>query len=557
MPLSPQVRAVLGVEAEQLPPNELIQAILRAPVDLLYNGGIGTYVKASDETHADVGDRANDPVRVDAAQLRCKVVVEGGNLGLTQRGRIEYALAGGRINTDAIDNSAGVDTSDHEVNIKILLAIPVAEGALTPRQRNEVLASMTDDVAALVLRDNYEQTQVLSVGGRLAARRLDDYARFIRGLEREGRLDRAIEFLPSDELLARRAAAGLGLVAPERAVLLAYAKLWLYDVVLASALPDDPWFTRVLAAYFPMAVRERFAGAMARHPLKREIIATVVVNETVNRVGATFVHRAAESTGTHPSDVVRAHLATREVFALQGLWREIEALDNVVPDEVQAKMLVEASRLATRGAYWFLRSPRLHADLAETIASLAPSVGVLGERIGGLLEGGARDDVEARAAALVASGVPEVLAHRVAVLDAMGGALDIAELAGALGQEVVDVAAVYFHLGHRLGLDYMAQRASALAGSGHWQGMARQALRDDVAGLQRTLAREVLLHGGGGTAAARIERWEAGSRVARDRAARVVDEVKSAAEADLAMLSVALRELRALAGATVVPARGG
>jgi glutamate dehydrogenase len=495
-------------------------------------------------------------VRIDGRDLKCKVVAEGGNLGLTQRGRIEYALAGGRINTDAIDNSAGVDTSDHEVNIKVLLAIPIAEGTLTLRQRNDLLASMTDDVAALVLRDNYEQTQVLSVGGHLAPRLTDDYARFIRYLEREGRLDRAIEFLPSEETIAERAAAGLGLVAPERAVVLAYAKLWLYDVVLASQLPDDPWVAQALVGYFPVPLRERYADTMTRHPLKREIIATVAINQTVNRVDATFVHRAAEATGAHPAEVVRAHLLTREVFGLPALWHDIEGLDNVVADEVQAQMLIDAGRLASRGAFWFLRSPRLAADMGTTIATFAPAAAALQERMASMLEGSALDDVAARTRALQAAKVPDALAQRVAALEAMGGALDIVEVAQALGRDVAEVAEIYFRLGHRLGLDWLRQRASALAATGHWQALARSALRDDVAGLQRALTRDVLLHGASGSAAARIAAWEAASRIARDRAARVVDEVKAAAEPDLAMLSVALRELRNLAGVGV-PAKAG
>ncbi len=548
IPVSPQARAVLGIEASELAPHELISAILRAPVDLLYNGGIGTYVKSAGESHADVGDRANDAVRVDASDLRCKVVVEGGNLGLTQRGRIEYAASGGRICTDAIDNSGGVDTSDHEVNIKILLAIPVAEGTLTLRQRNELLASMTDDVARLVLRDNYEQTQVLSLGRRLAGKALDDHARFIRFLEREGRLDRAIEFLPSDEALAERAAAGGGLLVPEAAVVLAYAKLWLYDVVLASGLPDDPWVARALVDYFPAPLRERFADVMQRHPLKREIIATVVVNRTVNRAGPTFVHRAAESTGAHPADVVRAHLLAREVLGLPSLWAEIEALDNAVADEVQARMLIDAARLATRASFWFLRSPRLHGDLGATIATFAPAVAAVAARVGALLQGAAREEVEARARELAAAAVPGDLARRAAALDALGGALDVVEVALAQDRDVDEVAGVYFLLGHRLGLDWLAQRTGALPAQGHWSALARNALRDDVAGLQRALTREVLARGGTGSAAARIEAWEAGSRVPRDRAARVLEEVRAAATPDLAMLSVALRELRHLAG---------
>jgi glutamate dehydrogenase len=395
---------------------------------------------------------------------------------------------------------------------------------------------------------------VLSVGGRIAPRTLDDYARFIRYLEREGRLDRTIEFLPSEEALARRAAAGAGLTAPERAVVLAYAKLWLYDVVLASALPDDPWVAHALVDYFPAPLRERFAEAMARHPLKREIIANAVINQTINRVGATFVHRAAEATGSHPADVVRAHLLTREVFALRSLWHDVEALDNQVDDEVQARMLIDAGRLAARGAIWFLRSPRLQADMGATIAAFAPAIDAVGTRVAHTLEGGAREDVDACAAELRAGRVPEDLARRVAALDAMEGALDIVEVAQAQQRDVADVAEVYFRLGHRLELDWLAHRIGALDAGGHWQGLARQALRDDVAGLQRALARDVLARTEGGTAAARIDAWEATHRSARDRAARVVEELKAAPAPDLAMLSVALRELRNLAAnAAVLP----
>ncbi|HXF45825.1 MAG TPA: NAD-glutamate dehydrogenase domain-containing protein, partial [Burkholderiaceae bacterium] len=305
IPISPQARRALGIEAEALTPNELIAAILRAPVDLLYNGGIGTYVKASTETHAEVGDRANDAVRVDGRELRCRVVAEGGNLGFTQRGRVEAALAGVRLYTDAIDNSAGVDTSDHEVNIKILLGLAIAEGELTEKQRNALLASMTDEVAALVLRDNYFQTQAISYTARIGVKLLDQQARFIRFLEKSGRLNRALEFLPSDEEIAERKARGIGLTRPELAVLLAYSKMWLFDELLASDVPEDPWIGTALARYFPAALRERFAAYIPRHPLRREIIATHVLNSMINRAGATFVHRLMETTGAAPPQIVR------------------------------------------------------------------------------------------------------------------------------------------------------------------------------------------------------------------------------------------------------------
>jgi glutamate dehydrogenase len=550
IPISPQARAALSIDAEQLTPAELMRAILRAPVDLLYNGGIGTYIKASSETHADVGDRANDALRVDGSELRCKVVAEGGNLGATQRGRIEFAAAGGRINTDAIDNSAGVDTSDHEVNIKILLGLPIADGALTQRQRNDVLASMTDEVAELVLRDNYEQTQILSLGGRIAPLLIEDHARFIRFLEREGVLNRALEYLPTDEDIAERAAQKRGLTAPERAVLLAYAKIWLASEIERSTLPDDPWVAQTLVEYFPAKLRTAYAGYMPRHPLRRDIIATAIVNQTVNRVGSAFVYRQRESAGATTDDVVRAHLITREAFALRPLWAAIEALDNRVADEVQAEMHNDVGRLMMSGTGWFLRSKRLHDGIAATLARVSPGIAAVAGRIWDLLSGPAGEAVRGRAAALVAQRVPEPLARRVATAPSLAGALDIVEIGAAHDLPVESVAAIYYDLGSRLALDWIAHRIDTLPSEGHWQTLARHALRDDVGDLQRTLARDVaMLPGDPADPAGRIAAWEMTNAAALERSARIVDEVRAAPSPDLAMLSVALRELRNLAGA--------
>ncbi|MDP1534139.1 MAG: NAD-glutamate dehydrogenase, partial [Rubrivivax sp.] len=332
IPVSAQARSALGIDAavESLTPAELMHAIQRSPADLFYNGGIGTYIKAGGESHADCGDRANDAIRVDGAALRCKVVAEGGNLGATQRGRIEFALRGGLVNTDAIDNSAGVDCTDHEVNIKILLDSVVRDGELTARQRDKLLAEMTDDVAALVLRDNTFQNQVLLVMRSHSASLLDEQARYMRHLVAAGRLNRKIEFLPDDDVLAERRQAGAGLTAPELAVLLAYHKMELYDQVLASDVPEDPYIATTLERYFPARLCERFPQAMQRHPLRREIIATHVVNSMVNRVGPTFVHRLHEETGAAPPDIVRAYLGTRQIFELVTLWQSNEALDHQV-----------------------------------------------------------------------------------------------------------------------------------------------------------------------------------------------------------------------------------
>ena len=547
IPLSPQAQAALGIDAAQLAPNELLHALLKAPADLIYNGGIGTYVKASTETHAEVGDRANDAIRVNGSELRTKVFAEGGNLGCTQRGRIEFALRGGRINTDAIDNSAGVDTSDHEVNLKILLGMPIADGVLTSKQRNDLLASMTDDVAALVLRDNYEQTQVLSIGGRVAPLLLENHARFIRFLEREGRLNRALEFLPTDEEIARRAAAGGGLTSPERSVLLAYAKIWLSDEVLGSTLPDDSWVARALIEYFPAKLRDSHASYMERHPLRREIISKVVVNQTVNRVGPSFVHHLREASSAKPADVVRAHLLTRETHRLPALWAGIEALDVIVPDEVQARMQISVGRLMVNASSWFLRSRRLRDDMATTVALFERGIAAIADRVSEMVHGAARDEIATRTSALVADGVPEALARRVGSIDALAGALDIVEIATALGEDVLAVASVYYALGGRLGLDAISSRIEALPAEGHWQTLAKNALRDDLADLQRILARDVAVLVPAGDPAARIAAWEQSNAAARARARSVVQDVTGSATPDLAMLSVALRELRNLA----------
>ncbi len=547
IPLTAEVKAVLGITVDALTPTELVNAILRAPVDLIYNGGIGTYVKAASETHAQVGDRANDALRVNGRELRCKVFAEGGNLGCTQLGRIEYSMAGGRIYTDAIDNSAGVDTSDHEVNIKILLGLPIAEGELTEKQRNALLAEMTDDVAGLVLRDNIFQTQVLSVTGRIAPSLLDAQTRFMHFLEKGGRLNRAIEYLPTDEDIAERRANGLGLAAPERAVLLAYSKIWLYDELLASSLPDDPWVATALVRYFPGALEKTYAGYMARHPLKREIIATHVINSMINRVGSTFVHRLAETTGARPHEIVRAYLLSREVFGLVPLWMAIEALDNKVDDAVQSTMLIDTSAQLERGTTWFLRSRRLADDMGATIAHFAPGVAELSERLPRLLDTAERARIDAAVARYVGQGVPKDLAVRVVTFDTLYASLDIAEVAANAKRSVDPVAAVYFDLGNKLGLAWLREKIAALPGDKHWQMLAKGAMQDDLSGLQRVLTGTVLAVAGDNAAPAKmVAAWQDANRRALERADHLLSELRAVPAPDAAMLSVALRDLRNL-----------
>jgi glutamate dehydrogenase len=541
VPISPQAQAALGITTAKLVPSELISAILKAPADLLYNGGIGTYVKAAGELNADVGDRANDTLRINGAELRCKVIGEGGNLGLTQLGRIEAALNGVRLYTDAIDNSAGVDTSDHEVNIKILLSLPMADGELTEKQRNAQLVGMTEDVAALVLRDNYFQGQSLSVSGRMGTRLLDPQQRFIRFLEKQGQLNRALEFLPSEDDFADRRSKGIALTSPERAVLLAYSKMWLFDELLASNLPEDAWVGTAVARYFPSVLKEKFGSYIERHPLKREIVATHVLNSMVNRVGSTFVHRRMETTGATPPQIVRAYLLTREVFGLVPTWQAIEALDNVVPDELQSEMLIELGRRTIRGTNWFLRSRRLGEPMGATIERFAPAAAAL---LGFIAAAPAsapwRAPIAQQEQALTAAGVPPSLALAVAASDTLFAALDIAEVAETSHQSLALVAGTYFSIAGLLGLGRLRAQVSALPAEGYWQGMAKSSLGDELAALQRELTADALQAGGPSA-------WETAQRPVVERAQRILWELSDNKMPDLAMLSVALRELRHLA----------
>ena len=545
--LSPQVRAALAIDAPSLTPVELLRAILKAPVDLLYNGGIGTYVKASWQSHASVGDRASDGLRVDGRELRCKVVAEGGNLGCTQLGRIEYALNGGRINTDAIDNSAGVDCSDHEVNIKILLNVAIEAGVLAAGERDALLASMTDEVGLLVLRDNYYQTQSLAVSGLRAERMLDAQARFIRHLEKSARLNRRVEFLPTDEELAERKAARRGLTSPERAVLLAYSKMELYEELLQSDLVDDDYVAESLPSYFPGPLQQRLRQLMARHPLKREIIATQLANATINRTGSVFVHRMREESGGSAAAVQRCYLLAREAFDLETLWRDIDALDGCVAASTQAQMLIDTGRLALRATLWFLRRGGEPRPLREVLRDFSAAIAALS---GGLKDFLAADDLAALTAAeqeLCAQGVPSATAVAVAASDMVYAALDIVDVARAAGRPAQLAASLYFQLAGRLNLRLLTTQIGALPADSHWQAMARAAMRDDVAALQRQLTAAVLQASPQvDDAAALLAAWEQRSTRALARLSELLDDLQQVREPDLSMIAVLLRELRQL-----------
>ncbi|KAB8197558.1 NAD-glutamate dehydrogenase [Nonomuraea phyllanthi] len=556
VPITPQMREALGIAAgvAALSPNDLISAILRAPVDLLWNGGIGTYVKAGAESHADVGDKANDALRVDAGELRCKVVGEGGNLGFTQLARIEFARNGGLINTDFIDNSAGVDTSDHEVNIKILLDQVVRDGEMTDKQRNQVFTSMTDEVADLVLRDNHAQNVVLAATRSQSVEMLHIHARYLRRLEREGLVNRELEFLPSDKTLAERRQARLGLTAPEFSVLLAYTKLVVDAELLASDLPDDPYLASWLVSYFPSALRERFRPYMDSHPLRREIITTCVVNELVNSMGTTFMYRFGEETGASTSDIVRAYLVTREVFDLAGFHRVVESLENKVDTATQIAMLLEARKLAERGTRWLLINRRPPLDLAGSVSFFVKGVNGLLSHIPKLLTGPDLSAYEERRDAFTARGVPLELAERVAAMVPAYSTLDLVEVASVTGRPVNEVAEVYFDLADRLQLARLRERIIALPRDNRWNSMARSALRDDLYAAHASLTRDVLAHSTPGLPPEqRLARWSEANSAAVSRARQTLSEIWESDNFDLATLSVALRAIRTLVASSNLP----
>ncbi|MCW2877044.1 MAG: NAD-glutamate dehydrogenase [Sphaerisporangium sp.] len=556
VPVSPQMRAALGIPdgVSGLTPNDLINAILKAQVDLFWNGGIGTYVKASSESHADVGDKANDSLRVDAAELRCKVIGEGGNLGMTQHARIEFALNGGYVNTDFIDNSAGVDTSDHEVNIKILLDRVVRDGELSDRQRDQLFLDMTDEVAGLVLRDNKAQNVVLAAARDQAPEMLHIHARYLRKLERGGLVNRELEALPSDKMLAERRQSGLGLTAPEFSVLLAYTKLVADHELLASDLPDDPYLDSWLVSYFPTALRERFRTAMDSHPLRREIITTCVVNDLVNASGTTFMFRFGEETGASTTDIARAYLVSREVFELPSFWRAVEALDNKVDTATQLAMLLESRKLAERGARWLLGNRRPPLDLASTVRFFVDGADGLLPHLPKLLTGPDLVSFEERRDGYLARGVPADLAERAAVMVPAYSTFDLVEISFRTGRPVHDVAEVYFDLAERLQLARLRERVIALPRDNRWNSMARAALRDDLYAAHATLTRDVLTHSEPGLSPEeRLARWSTANSAAVGRSRQTLSEIWESEHFDLATLSVALRAVRTLVATSNLP----
>ncbi|MGB3437494.1 MAG: NAD-glutamate dehydrogenase [Actinophytocola sp.] len=556
IPVSEQVRVALGLQegVTKLSPPELMKAILLAPVDLLWNGGIGTYVKAGTESHADVGDKANDAIRVDGADLNVKVVGEGGNLGLTQRGRIEFAKKGGKVNTDALDNSAGVDCSDHEVNIKILLDQLVARDTLTQDQRNELLAEMTDEVADLVLADNYSQNAVLGVSRAHAVSMLTVLARLVTDLETTAGMDRGLEALPTKAQFRDMDKKGEGLTSPELATLLAHVKLRLKHEVLASELPDADVFTRRLPEYFPTQLRERFGGAIDDHPLRRQITTTLVVNEVVDGGGVSYAFRLAEEMNASATDAVRAFTAVTKIYDLPGLWRDIRALDNVVPTEVADRMMLETRRLLDRASRWLLSNRPQPLAVGAEINRFRKVVAELAHEVPLLQRGAEREKAAQRAEELVASGVPTGLARRVVALLDGYGLLDVTEVAELADRDGLDTerspretAELYYALSEHLNIDSMLTSISALERGNRWHALARLALRDDLYTSHRAITLDVLRQSDPGTSAdEKIENWERNNYRRISRSRESLEEIRQVGKLDLATLSVATRQVRSM-----------
>lgn len=555
--ISEQMKERFDIEADKLTPTELLNALLKAPVDLLWNGGIGTYVKASSESHADVGDKANDALRVNGNELRCKVVGEGGNLGMTQLGRVEFGLNGGGSNTDFIDNAGGVDCSDHEVNIKILLNEVVHAGDMTDKQRNQLLASMTDEVGGLVLGNNYKQTQALSLAARRALPRIAEYKRLMNDLEGRGKLDRAIEFLPAEEAINERIAAGHGLTRAELSVLISYSKIDLKEQLLGSLVPDDDYLTRDMETAFPPTLVSKFSAAMRRHRLKREIVSTQIANDLVNHMGITFVQRLKESTGMSPANVAGAYVIVRDIFHLPHWFRQIENLDYQVSADVQLELMDELMRLGRRATRWFLRARRNEQNAARDVAHFGPHLKELGLKLDELLSGEIRENWQARYQAYVAAGVPELLARMVAGTSHLYTLLPIIEASDVTGQDPADVAKAYFAVGSALDITWYLQQISALPVENNWQALAREAFRDDVDWQQRAITISVLQQGDGTQdVETRLSLWMAQNDSMIERWRVMLVEIRAASGTDYAMYAVANRELLdlALSGQAVVPA---
>jgi glutamate dehydrogenase len=545
--LTAEMRSALGVDAAQLTPDELIRMILKAPVDLLWNGGIGTYVKAAEESHEQVGDRTNAGVRVNGAELRCKIVGEGGNLGFTQRGRIEFARAGGRINTDAIDNSGGVDCSDHEVNIKIGLSAAVASGRLTLKKRDALLKSMTDEVSRLVLVDNRLQTQAITIAESQGVGLLDAAEQLMQTLEASGLLNRAVEFLPDSKQIGERRAAKQGLTRPEIAVLLAYAKMALFNELQQSAELDAPYFEQDLLRYFPKAMQKEYGEEIRAHRLRREIVATMITNSLVNRTGFAFAHGLMRATGLPAIAIAKAYIATRDAFGLRQLWSEIEALDGTVAASLQAKLFGRLNLFIEHNCRWFLQYAPQPMAMDEVIAAYSEGIRAVEANAESLMNETLRKAYQEGVVSMTEQGVPKPLAERLGKLEVLASAGDMIDIARESKLSVQEVGAVYSDLSASLKFGWLRHAAMRLQVENYWQQLAAKSLVQELFSAQRRLTQSIISRCAKkkGNAA---ELWAAQVADDRERYLHFIGELRAQQSLDYAMLIVAMRQVQWISG---------
>ncbi|TMP55619.1 NAD-glutamate dehydrogenase [Pseudoalteromonas sp. S1612] len=546
--LTPEMKKMLGTKKASMTPNELIKASLMMDHDLLWNGGIGTYIKHSKETDADVGDRANDALRINGKDLGAKVFGEGGNLGATQLGRIEFAAQGGRVNTDFIDNVGGVACSDNEVNIKILLNGLVAEGDLTRKQRDELLYSMTDEVSELVLKDCYRQTHTLSITQSKGTSTLKEKIRFIHALEKDGKLDRAIEFIPTDEELAERAAAGKDLTRPELSVLVSYAKMVLKESLVTDEITENPYYRQLLVKSFPRPLREKFNDAMDNHPLRKEIIATKLANNIVNDMGLNFMVRMNEETGANEAEIALCYSIASEIFQMRETWLSISDLDNKIPSNVQTEMLYQLRRTVRRATRWFLRHRTKAQSIEQAIEIFSPTFADLSENLTKYIVKTESDRIVSAREELTQSGVPTDIAQRIVSLSSLFSVMDLTQIAQNSNRKIDMVSHTYFKLGAQMGLHWFLDQITNQPVSNHWQALARASYREELDWQQRTLSEVVLnsFEGESSDVDGQIEQWMDSQDLLLQRWKQMLTEFKTSQSHDFAKFSVALRELMLL-----------
>ncbi len=546
--LSPRMCEVLGTKRDTFTPDELIQVILLAPADLLWNGGIGTYVKSKLESNDMVGDKANDVFRVNGEELRVKVIGEGGNLGFTQLGRIEYAEKGGRINTDAVDNSAGVDCSDHEVNIKIALDNAIQKKRLTAKGRDPLLAQMTEEVGRLVLRDNQLQTQFLSITQTLGGVVLEGHVRAMESMEREGLLDRKIEFLPSKEEIGKRQTQGRGLTRPELSVLMAYSKLSLFDELVKTKLPEDPYYTQDLEHYFPEKLRQRFAQEIHSHPLRKEIIATLITNSLVNRIGIEMYFLLKESTGMEGADIARAYTIVKDIYGLEDIWSQIEKEQPGVSYMTQIELFLEVRKLIERVVFWLLRHFNHTDQIAKVVKNFKPGIQTLFGCLPGVLSNSANEVYEAQYIYYTGRNVPESFVKTIAGLRAMVSACNIVEVSHDSKLKIKEVAKIYYEIGDHLQLDWLRDQLDKINTSSYWQKASIRTLMDDISSQQKRLTSDVLLHAKKATNSKNvIEVWTQTHIKQIVRYMGFIADMKSYEKLDFAMILVAIGKMKEIA----------